>query len=159
MTLNDEARSEAWNDELYQYSTHSNHWSHCRGRSPVRQCKYMAIILFVALNCPSTCGWNTDVKWSFTPAMVNNSFLKYLMKTGSRSLTMVLRMSCSLMMESKKTCANHRRVRLTERQEVHNLGESIHDGENNQLPLDLGQSLDEVDGDVCPHHGGNIQAA
>jgi len=41
--------------------------------------------------------------------------------------------------------------------EVHILGEAVHHGEDDRLPADLGQALDEVHQDVRPHLGGDLE--
>ena len=45
--------SDAWNEELQQNSAHGSKRSHWRGRSSVRQRRYIMMILFVASDCPS----------------------------------------------------------------------------------------------------------
>lgn len=46
-----------------------------------------------------------------------------------------------------------RRVWVAEGDEVRVLGERVDNGEDDEFPVDLGEALDEVHRDVCPHLG------
>jgi hypothetical protein len=51
------SQSEDWYAVLYVYSAQG---SHSRGRSPMKQRRYMAMTLLAASVCPSDYGWNAD---------------------------------------------------------------------------------------------------
>jgi hypothetical protein len=48
-------------------------------------------------------------------------------------------------------------VRVPQQEEVGVLRETVDDREDHRFARHLGQALDEVDGDVRPHLGGNVQ--
>ena len=61
--------------------------------------------------------------------------------------------------DAVEECARdrRRRVRVAEGDEVRVLGEAVHHGEDDRLPMYHGEPLDEVHGDVRPHLGRNHQ--
>jgi hypothetical protein len=48
-------------------------------------------------------------------------------------------------------------VGVAERNKMCILGEAVDDGEDDRLAADLGQPLDEVHGNICPHLGRHLQ--
>ena len=48
-------------------------------------------------------------------------------------------------------------VRVAEGDDVRVLGEAVHHGEDDRLPMYLGELLDEVHGDVRPHLGRHLK--
>lgn len=90
---------------MYVYSAHGNHRSHWRGRSPVKQRRYMAITRLAASVWPSDCGWKADVMCSLVPSRRISSFQNVEVNTGSRSDTMDWGTPWRRTMSVKNACA------------------------------------------------------
>jgi hypothetical protein len=79
--------------------------SHWRGRSPVKQRRYMTITRLAASVWPSDCGWKADVMCSLVPNRRISSFQNVEVNTGSRLDTMDCGTPWRRTMSVKNACA------------------------------------------------------
>jgi len=87
------------------YSAHGYLRSHWRGRSPVKQRRYMMMTRFAASVWPSDYGWNAVDMWSLVPIKRMSSCQNADVKTGLRSETSDYGTPCKRTMSVKKACA------------------------------------------------------
>ena len=69
----------------------------------MKQCRYPSKHLLTTSVFPSDWGWYEELWANWVPKHENKSFQKWLVKIGSRSLTMTLGLPCSFWIFSKKT--------------------------------------------------------
>jgi hypothetical protein len=103
------------------------------------------MILFVASDCPSDWGWNAEDRFNWTLVSWNSSRHKLLVKTGSGSLMMELRIPWSrtmLLKNARGDGGGH--IWVCQGDEVCVLGKTIHHHEDDRFPIHARQPLDET---------------
>jgi hypothetical protein len=93
------------NAVLSVYSAQGSHRIQSRGRSPMKQRRYMAMTRLAASVWPSNYGWNAVVMWSWVPMSRISSRQNVEVNTGSRSETMDYDIPWRSTMSVKNICA------------------------------------------------------